>query len=121
MILDNKIYDIVKWATMIVIPAAGTCYATIATICGLPYGTQVEGVALALTTFFGVILKVSHSNYTKSDLDTDGTIIIDQENPEMVFTELSFDESIAKAADKSRVVLRVDNESTATNPSLYTD
>ncbi len=65
MILDNKIYDILKWIAMIVLPALGTLYFALASIWGLPYGEQVVGTITAIDAFLGALLGISSSNYNK--------------------------------------------------------
>lgn len=66
MFLHNKAYDILKWFSMIVLPAIGTLYFTLAEIWGLPYGEQIVGSIVAIDTFLGVILGVSSAQYNKS-------------------------------------------------------
>lgn len=65
MKLSNKAYDILKWASMIVLPAAGTLYTALAAIWGLPYGEQVGQTVLAVETFLGAVLMVSNAQYKK--------------------------------------------------------
>lgn len=69
MKLTNKAYDILKWIAMIVLPALGTFYFTIAGIWGLPYGEQVVGTITALVTALGTILKISTAKYNKNNSD----------------------------------------------------
>lgn len=69
MKLTNKAYDILKWIAMIVLPALGTFYFTIAGIWGLPYGEQVVGTITALVTALGAILKISTAKYNKNNSD----------------------------------------------------
>lgn len=69
MKLNNKVYDILKWIAMIVLPALGTLYFTLAGIWGLPYGEQVVGTITALVTALGTILKISTAKYNKSNSD----------------------------------------------------
>lgn len=66
MKLSNKTYDILKWIAMVVLPALGTLYFTVAGIWGLPFGEQVVGTIVAIDTFMGVILGISSVNYNKS-------------------------------------------------------
>lgn len=61
--LQNKTYDILKWVTMIVLPALGTLYFALSGIWGFPYGEQIVGTITAIVTFFGVILRISTDNY----------------------------------------------------------
>lgn len=66
MSMSNKTYDILKWITMYLLPAAGTLYFALAGIWGLPYGEQVVGTITAIDTFLGVILGISTSQYNKT-------------------------------------------------------
>ena len=66
MKLPDKIYNVLKWLTMIVLPALATLYFAMAGIWGFPYGEQVVGTITALVTFFGVVLGVSTAQYNKS-------------------------------------------------------
>ena len=67
MVLDNKVYDILKWIALIVLPAIGTAYFGLAAIWGLPYGEQVVGTITVIDTFLGAILGVSSKQYTKNN------------------------------------------------------
>jgi len=61
--LTGKWYDKVKLAVQIWLPASGTLYFTLAQIWGLPSAEQVLGTIAAITTFFGVTLKISANTY----------------------------------------------------------
>ena len=65
MKLPDKAYNILKWLTMIVLPALATLYFALSGIWGFPYGEQVVGTITALVTFFGVVLGVSTAQYNK--------------------------------------------------------
>ena len=64
--LNDKIYNTLKWLTMIVLPAIATLYFALSGIWGFPYGEQVVGTITALVTFFGVVLGVSTAQYNKN-------------------------------------------------------
>jgi hypothetical protein len=66
MKLPDKMYNVLKWLTMIVLPALATLYFALSGIWGFPYGEQVVGTITALVTFFGVVLGVSTAQYNKS-------------------------------------------------------
>lgn len=79
MRLNNSVYDILKWITMIVLPALGTLYFALAKIWGLPFGTEIVGTISAVTVFMGAILGISTQNYkTLEELNADGE---DLDNP----------------------------------------
>lgn len=64
-ILDDHVYDILKWVAQILLPALGALYFGIASIWGLPYGEQIVGTITVIDTFLGAILQISTNNYNK--------------------------------------------------------
>ena len=68
MKLSNTTYDILKWIATLLLPALGTLYFALASICGFPYGEQIVGTITAVDTFLGVILGISTSSYKKTDV-----------------------------------------------------
>lgn len=65
MKLSNKVYDILKWVAMYLLPALGTLYFALAGIWGFPFGEEVVGTLTAIDTFLGVILGLSAAQYNK--------------------------------------------------------
>lgn len=63
---DNKVYDVLKWITLVALPAIGTLYFALASIWGLPYGEQIVGTITAITAFLGALLGISSIQYNKS-------------------------------------------------------
>lgn len=63
--MSNKVYDILKYIALLVLPALATLYLALASIWGLPYGEQIAGTITAIDTFLGAILKISSDNYNK--------------------------------------------------------
>lgn len=63
--MNDKVYDVLKWIAMYLLPALGTLYFAIASIWGLPYGEQIVGTITAIDTFLGVILGISTVQYNK--------------------------------------------------------
>lgn len=63
--MSNKMYNILKWVAMILLPALGTLYFALAGIWGFPYAEQVVGTITAVDTFLGVILGISTAQYNK--------------------------------------------------------
>ena len=71
MTLTNKVYDVLKMVTTIVLPALSTLYFAIAEIWNFPYGAEIVGTIAAVTAFLGTMLKVSTNNYNKEVTDND--------------------------------------------------
>lgn len=67
MKLSNKTYNFLKWIAILLLPALGTLYFTLAGIWNLPYGEQIVGTITAIDTFLGVILGVSTVQYNKKN------------------------------------------------------
>lgn len=65
--MSNKVYDILKWIALVVLPALATFYFTLSLIWGLPYGKEIEGTIIAIDTFLGVILGISNVQYKKKE------------------------------------------------------
>lgn len=66
MKMPNKIYDVLKWIAMYLLPSLGTLYFALAGIWGFPYGEEIVGTITAVDTFLGVILGISNVQYKKS-------------------------------------------------------
>jgi uncharacterized membrane protein YuzA (DUF378 family) len=65
--MSNKVYDILKWIAMVVLPALGTLYFALAGIWGFPYAEQIVGSITAIDTFLGIILGISSASYKASN------------------------------------------------------
>ena len=66
--MSNKMYDVLKWIAMVVLPAIGTLYFALAGIWGFPYAEQIGGTITAIVTFLGVLLGVSSAQYQNKNL-----------------------------------------------------
>lgn len=65
--MSNKVYDILKWIAMVVLPAIATLYFALAGIWGFPYGEEIVGTITAVDTFLGVVLGISTAQYKKKN------------------------------------------------------
>ena len=63
--MSNKLYDILKWITLIFIPALTTFYGVIGNSCNIPYTDVVLTIAVAFDTFLGTCLGISNYQYKK--------------------------------------------------------
>ena len=68
MVFENKVYDILKYVALIVLPAIGTLYFALSSIWNLPYGTEVVGTITAIDAVLGALIGISTSNYNKNRL-----------------------------------------------------
>ena len=65
MKLNDKVYDVLKWIALILIPAVGALYFGLARIWGFPYGEEIVGTLTLIVTFLGTILGISTAKYNK--------------------------------------------------------
>ena len=63
--MTNKTYDILKWVTLVALPATTALWLTLANIWGFPYAEAIGATLAAITTFLGALLGVSSINYSK--------------------------------------------------------
>lgn len=66
MVLNDRIYDILKWVVMIAIPALTTAYVGLAAIWGFPYATEVAKTSAVVCTLLGALLGISTAQYNKA-------------------------------------------------------
>lgn len=71
MMLNNKVYDILKWVALIALPALATLYGALASTWGWPYAEQIVYTITALDTFLGALLGISNLQYKKGQGDSD--------------------------------------------------
>lgn len=65
--MSNKVYDVLKFVAMVVLPATATLYTAIASIWGLPFVEQIPATIVAVDAFLGAILQISAANYKKKE------------------------------------------------------
>ena len=64
MILNDKVYNVLKWLLLTVVPALITLISGLGTIFGYDT-TQITAVIGIIATFVGAIVGISNANYAK--------------------------------------------------------
>jgi len=67
MKLPDKLYDVLKWITMIVLPALATAYVGLASIWQWPYADEVAKTTAVVCTLLGALLGISTAQYNKDN------------------------------------------------------
>ena len=83
--LNSKVYDVLKYLTIIVLPAIGALYTGLAQIWDLPYSAQIPATITVICTFLGAILCISTAQYNKyqpAPDEDDGEYIYPDEDDE---------------------------------------
>ena len=65
MKISDKLYDILKWVVIIVLPAVATLYAALSAVWAWPYSAEVVTTLTAADTFLGAVLCISTATYNK--------------------------------------------------------
>ena len=65
MKLSNKVYDVLKWMALIVLPAVATFYSVWASIWGLPVADQIPATITAIDALLGALIGISTVKYNK--------------------------------------------------------
>lgn len=58
-LIPDKVYDVLKWVGLLVLPALGTFIGTVGPAWGLPYANQIIITLNALGTLVGAVIGAS--------------------------------------------------------------
>lgn len=67
--MSNKVYDILKWITLVLLPAFTTLIGVILNCFNVNCVDIVLTIMTAITTFMGAILGISNINYKSQRLE----------------------------------------------------
>lgn len=67
MKLNDTLYDILKWITMVVIPALTTAYVGLSAVWGWPFATEVAKTSAVVCTLLGALLGISTAEYRRGE------------------------------------------------------
>lgn len=102
MKMNNKVYDVLKWVAMVVLPAVAAFYCAIAAIWHLPYAEQVAGTITAIDALLGALLGISSNKY-----EGDGTLYVDKSGEKDIY-RFDLGDNLGRISEKSKYVLKVD-------------
>jgi hypothetical protein len=109
MIFKNKMYDVLKFVSMVALPAGTALYFGLAQLWSWDHTAQIVGSLALVSTFLGSVLQLSSVKYNNSPAGTDGYLAAkgldpDTGNPDLklIFTKLP-----NELMDKKNVRLKV--------------
>lgn len=102
--MPNSTFIFLRQVAQYWLPALGTFYSTLAIIWGFPYGEQVVGTIVAVTTLLGVFLGISRKSYNDSDDKFDGSLSVDTDSLRKLEVDLPIEDIVAK----DEVTLKID-------------
>lgn len=84
--LNNGSYDVLKYISLILLPALATLYAALAPLWHFPKVQEVVITITSVDTFLGVLLGLSTKVYNTSDAKYDGTIDVSDTDTGKMYT-----------------------------------
>lgn len=63
VLVSNKVYDILKWVAIIVLPALAILVEGVFPLWGIPYAMEISKTLDYVGVFLGSVLLVSNVNY----------------------------------------------------------
>ena len=67
--MSNKLFDILKWCSILFIPALASLYKGLAVIWQLPFADEIPQTLIVIDTFLGAILGISTIDYKKKEAE----------------------------------------------------
>lgn len=106
--LTSTSYDFSKNLVRLYLPACSTLYATLGSLWGLPYVTQIVGSISALALFFGIVLHVSQKNYDVSGAAYDGqmNVVVDPNTKALVY-DMVLNDDVSTLQNQESVSFKV--------------
>lgn len=98
--MNNKTYDALKYAAIIVIPALATFANAVGIVWGIPHTADVAMTITAFGVFLGAVLGVSSKNYTP---ETHGNLVVTKHDD--VYADFASEPTNLKDGDT--IVLKV--------------
>lgn len=65
--MSNKVYDILKWISLVFLPALITFVGVVLNVLEVGNAEVILTIAIAFNTFLGSILGISNINYLKGE------------------------------------------------------
>ena len=94
--MNSRLYDILKWTALVLLPAVAAAYFTLAQIWGLPNAEQIVGTVVVVETFLGAMLQISKKSYDNSPKSKDGAVIVDGDGLKRFEIDATADEVASK-------------------------
>jgi hypothetical protein len=106
--MSGKVYDVLKFVALILLPAIGALYFAIAGIWGLPYAQEIVGTITSIDAFLGVLLGINTRTYNASDAKYDGAINVITQGENKTFSlEFKDDEALDSLDQKPSVMFKI--------------
>lgn len=72
MMINNTVYDILKWTGRVCLPALAALWVAIAKAWGIPYTTEISTTIMAIDLCLNTLLGIASENYNKQSANEIG-------------------------------------------------
>lgn len=107
MVISPKVYDVLKWISLVVLPAIATFYFGLAQVWGLPLAGEVVATITLTDTLLGGLLGISSAKYKNSPARFDGTMNVLEKDPSVLVNELEITTDPEQMAKQNEIILKV--------------
>lgn len=104
--LSNSVYDKLKFVALVLLPALGAAYFSLAGMWDLPNAEQVVGTITIIDTLLGGVLGLSNVRYNNSPAVIDGDLVV-REIDDIKQLMLIGNKAVEDIAAKNTVQFRV--------------
>jgi len=105
--LSNNVYNKFNLFVQLIMPAAITLYATLATIWKWDHVNEVTSSVSALTVFVGIILRLSNKSYLNSDSRFGGNIVVTENEDGLKTYSLEVNGNPADIVNQKEITFKV--------------
>lgn len=118
MVFSNeKVYNFFRQVALVWLPAAATLYVFLAHTWFWGHTPQVVGTISATDTFLGAVLHISSKSYAKQAKKPDGSLVIDDSDPEKTTAMLDLgDTDPHEMIKKQSITLQVTQATSPAGP-----
>jgi hypothetical protein len=106
-VVNNKLYDFLKFVALILLPGLGTLYFALAGTWGLPNANEVVATVTAVDTFLGLVVQFLANRYNNSDAKYDGAIVVTENAIGKKTYSLEFDGDPETLDKRDEIVFKI--------------
>lgn len=108
-VLNNRLYDALKWVALVALPASGALYKGLSLVWGFQNADKVVATTVTIDAFLGALLNLASKAYNASDARFAGKInVVDTDSKTIYDMEVHGDP--ADIADKDEVTFKVNHK-----------
>jgi hypothetical protein len=106
-LLNDRVYNILKFFAMILLPAVASLYYALAAIWHLPKAEEIVGSITVVDTLLGTLLGITTGQYNRSGAKYDGELVVEDRNNGKAMFSLELATDVTELDKKKEITFRV--------------